>query len=86
MEIAEGLAACVGYVGNDSGITHVAAALGIPVVGLYGPTDPAIWGPRGPHVRVITGAEPTTSGLAGITVREVLDGLQAMISGLNADP
>ena len=34
-------------VGNDSGITHLAAALGAPVIALYGPTDPAVWGPRG---------------------------------------
>lgn len=35
------------YVGNDSGITHLAAALGVPVVALFGPTDPQVWGPRG---------------------------------------
>ncbi|MBM4333475.1 MAG: glycosyltransferase family 9 protein [Deltaproteobacteria bacterium] len=38
------------YLGNDSGITHLAAALGIPTVAIFGPTDPAIWGPRGPGV------------------------------------
>jgi hypothetical protein len=42
------------YVGNDSGITHLAAAVGTPTVALFGPTDPAIWAPRGPHVRVVT--------------------------------
>ena len=36
---------CALYVGNDSGITHLAAALGLPTVALFGPTDPAIWGP-----------------------------------------
>ena len=40
------------YVGNDSGITHLAAAAGAPVLALFGPTDPAVWGPRGPHVRI----------------------------------
>ena len=40
------------YIGNDSGITHLAAALGTPVLALFGPTDPAVWGPRGPNVRV----------------------------------
>lgn len=40
------------YVGNDSGITHLAAATGTPVLALFGPTDPAVWAPRGPHVRV----------------------------------
>jgi len=40
------------YVGNDSGITHLAAAAGAPVLALFGPTDPEIWGPRGGNVRV----------------------------------
>ena len=38
------------YVGNDSGITHLAAAVGAPVVAWFGPTDPAVWAPRGDHV------------------------------------
>jgi heptosyltransferase III len=41
------------YIGNDSGITHLAAAVGTPVLALFGPTtDPAVWAPRGPNVRV----------------------------------
>jgi hypothetical protein len=40
------------YVGNDSGITHLAAAVGASVLALFGPTDPAVWAPRGPNVRV----------------------------------
>ena len=40
------------YVGNDSGITHLAAAAGAPVLALFGPTDPLVWAPRGPRVRV----------------------------------
>jgi heptosyltransferase III len=41
------------YIGNDSGITHLAAAVGTPVLALFGPTDPSVWAPRGPHVRVM---------------------------------
>jgi heptosyltransferase-3 len=41
------------YIGNDSGITHLAAAAGTPVLAIFGPTDPEIWAPRGPHVRVV---------------------------------
>ena len=41
------------FVGNDSGITHLAAAVGTPVLAIFGPTDPAIWAPRGNHVRVV---------------------------------
>src|SRR4051812_42746141 len=40
------------YIGNDSGITHLAAAVGTPVLALFGPTDPAVWAPRGANVRV----------------------------------
>jgi heptosyltransferase-3 len=42
------------YVGNDSGITHLAAAVGTPVLALFGPaSDPAVWAPRGKNVRVM---------------------------------
>jgi hypothetical protein len=51
-ELACWLAAASLYVGNDSGITHLAAAVGTPVLALFGPTDPAVWAPRGPNVRV----------------------------------
>jgi heptosyltransferase III len=44
------------YIGNDSGITHLAAAVGTPVVAVFGPTDPAVWGPRGERVRVVSSA------------------------------
>jgi heptosyltransferase-3 len=43
------------YVGNDSGITHLATAAGAPVVAIFGPTNPAVWAPRGERVRVIAG-------------------------------
>ncbi|MEO8369243.1 MAG: glycosyltransferase family 9 protein [Candidatus Solibacter sp.] len=40
------------YIGNDSGITHLAAAVGTPVLAFFGPTDPEVWAPRGPNVRI----------------------------------
>ena len=51
-ELACWLAKARMYIGNDSGITHLAAAVGTPVLALFGPTDPKVWAPRGPHVRV----------------------------------
>lgn len=51
LQLAALLQTSTAYLGNDSGITHLAAALGIPTVAIFGPTDPAIWGPRGPEVR-----------------------------------
>ncbi len=40
------LSQCDAFLGNDSGLTHVATALGLPTVAVFGPTDPAIWGLR----------------------------------------
>jgi ADP-heptose:LPS heptosyltransferase len=44
------LSQCSLFIGNDSGITHLAAALGVPTIALFGPTDPYVWGPRGKKV------------------------------------
>jgi ADP-heptose:LPS heptosyltransferase len=58
------------FVGNDSGLSHLAAALGRPTVAIFGPTDPEIWGPRGAHVTVVqmdrarTGDDDRASGRA----------------------
>jgi heptosyltransferase III len=41
------------FVGHDSGLTHLAAALRRPTVAIFGPTDPDIWKPRGEHVTVV---------------------------------
>jgi lipopolysaccharide heptosyltransferase II len=41
------------FVGNDTGVMHIAAAMGTPVVGLFGPSNPAEWGPRGGPAEVI---------------------------------
>lgn len=50
------LAACLSvaraYVGNDSGVSHLAAAAGARVVAVFGPTDPAVWRPLGRTVLI----------------------------------
>jgi ADP-heptose:LPS heptosyltransferase len=55
------------YIGNDSGITHLAAAVGVPVVAIFGPTDPAVWAPRGDRVHVLS------ANLDDIPVEQVLN-------------
>lgn len=41
------------YIGNDSGISHLAAAVGVPTIAIFLTTDPLIWAPRGDHARVL---------------------------------
>jgi ADP-heptose:LPS heptosyltransferase len=48
-------------------VSHLAAALGVPCVLLFGPTDPAMWAPPVPHVRVIRrGPELTAISVADV--------------------
>lgn len=58
------------FVGNDSGVSHLAAAWGAPTVALYGPTDPEVWRPIGERVRVV---RSSTGGMEDIGLAEVLD-------------
>ena len=44
---------CALFVGSDGGAMHIAAAMGTPVVALFGPTYPRRWGPRGGPTQVI---------------------------------
>lgn len=44
------------FITNDSGPMHLAATLGCPTIAVFGSTDPALTGPIGPNVRVITNA------------------------------
>jgi len=44
------------FVGADTGVTHLAALLGVRTVALFGPKDPAVYAPRGENVRVVTHA------------------------------
>ena len=51
--LAARLARARAFVGNDSGVTHLAAALRVPTVAVFGPTDPRVWAPDLPWVRVV---------------------------------
>ena len=75
-------------VGGDSGPMHMAAALGVPVVALFGPTDPARNGPWGPGANVVLrNAASVTSykrtamdaGLASLQVDAVVKALRGLI-------
>jgi lipopolysaccharide heptosyltransferase I len=56
-EMIETIARCELLISNDSGPIHVAAALGIPVLALFGPTDPALTGPYGARNRIFRRTE-----------------------------
>ncbi len=51
--VAREIQQCRGYLGNDSGITHLAALCGVPTIVLFGPTSPATWRPYGSSVQVL---------------------------------
>ena len=50
LDLASWMSGAAFYLGNDSGISHLAAAIGLPAIVLFRTTDPAIWAPRGDHV------------------------------------
>lgn len=66
VEVAALYSQCRAMIGNDSGMTHLAAAAGTPVIALFGPTDPAVWGPRGKDVRILWGADVFEGDMYGI--------------------
>ena len=59
---------CAGYVGHDSGISHLAAALGLRGMVLWGDTRQEIWRPRSEHIRLVS----SPAGLPGLELEEVL--------------
>jgi heptosyltransferase-2 len=52
------------FIGHDSGISHLAAALGVPTLVLFGPTNPAVWRPLGAKVRVLLGSREWNEEIA----------------------
>ena len=52
------------YLGNDSGVSHLAAAAGAPTLALFGPTDPRLWSPVGRVVRTLRGPDARPQSVA----------------------
>lgn len=72
-DLATRLSACAGFVGHDSGISHLAAALGVPSIVLWGDTNEAVWKPLG-DVTLL-------KGLADIPVDTVFHAVKTQLTG-----
>ena len=75
-ELAAFLGRAALFLGHDSGITHLAAAAGTPVVAVFGPTDPAVWAPPGEGTTVLRGGP----GWKAPTVERVLEAARKKLS------
>ena len=75
-ELAARLAQCWAFIGHDSGITHLAAALGLPLLALWAGSAEAIWRPRGERALVLR----HPAGLPNLAPRAVLQRLMEFVS------
>jgi len=89
LQLAAVMEGCWFFVGNDSGISHMAAALGLPTLAIFGPTDQRVWSPRGEKAMMVRRkihCSPCSQErfflcadsecLKAVEVREVLEGLE----------
>lgn len=58
LETGAGLARARAFIGNDSGLMHMAAAAGTPTLGVFGPTDERVYGPWGAHASSVRAGGP----------------------------
>ena len=79
-ELAALLAKCEVFIGHDSGVTHLAAAVGTRTLALFGPTDPLVWGPRSQRACVMSPASRGPLGLDNVPAEAVIQTLRAMLN------
>jgi heptosyltransferase-2 len=75
-DLARRLAGAGAFVGHDSGISHLAAALGLPTLVLWGETSDAVWRPLGERVQILRAED----GLHALAVVQVAESLQALLA------
>jgi heptosyltransferase-2 len=74
-ELARLLEQCVGFVGHDSGISHLAAALGLPCLILWADTIEEIWRPQGERLVIVR----EVAGVRAIRVERILTELATLL-------
>ena len=74
-EVAAKMAGARAVVAVDTGLAHVADALDVPLLALYGPTAPGLVGPRGAQSDVL---KSSTQSLADLSVDEVMNWIGAL--------
>lgn len=74
--LAAAIQRCAAFVGHDSGISHLAAAVDTPTVAIFGATDPKLWAPRGKSVKVLQKGASSSA----VTVEEVKAALEPFLS------
>jgi ADP-heptose:LPS heptosyltransferase len=82
METAGLLSSVSICVTNDSGIGHLAAALGTATVSIFGPTNPAVWRPLGTLTRVVGNAEGALAAARWPAVQRVQEAIESLLSDL----
>lgn len=80
-DLAAILEKCEVFVGHDSGIAHLAAAVGTRTLALFGPTDPRVWGPRSQRSCVMSPASPGFLSVDNMPAEAVIHTLRAMLDG-----
>jgi ADP-heptose:LPS heptosyltransferase len=80
LDLAELLRGARAFVGADSGPLHLASAVEVPSVALFGPKDPAVYGPYNARHRVVYKPNGNGAGsMQAITVQDAFEALQALL-------
>ncbi|MEW6307173.1 MAG: glycosyltransferase family 9 protein [Verrucomicrobiota bacterium] len=75
VEVGRTLQHCAGFIGHDSGITHLAAAVGLKTLVLWGESNEHIWRPRSERATIVR----NPGGIAAVTPAEVLNKSNEML-------
>ena len=73
LEVMQILACANLYIGNDSGITHLAATVGAPTLAIFGPTDSRLYRPIGPQARLFSAEAESFTGPSAESVHQVME-------------